>query len=262
MNLKEIIICIRTWIGCLIGYSFYGISGIFFFTTIFPISILLRPFGQLSHRFLGFTLHTYLAFLTRIVLPALQVYTIKEISGFDKVPRDRSVIIVANHLGKLDGPFILGLVKGTVATMKSKYTSKSLYAMLVKTLDFVSFDTSSLEALEEAIAQAKLVVEGGKNLMVFPEGRRTASSRLMQFRDFAFRIAQETDRLIVPIVLYSKLAFMSKTPGSFLPTRKNSFYIRCLDPIKSLEGEHPADMAARVRKVMTKELDSIINYTQ
>jgi 1-acyl-sn-glycerol-3-phosphate acyltransferase len=146
--------------------------------------------------------------------------------------------------------------------MKSKYTSKSLYAMLVKTLDFVSFDTSSLEALESAITQAKKVVKRGKNLMVFPEGRRTASTKLMQFRDFAFRIAQETEREVVPVVLYSTLDFMAKTPGSFFPKRKNSFYIRCLDPVEPRADEHPADMAARVRKVMTRELEKIINNSQ
>ncbi len=262
MNFNALIICIRTWVGCLIGYSFYGTSGIFFLTTILPISVMLKPFGQLSHRFLNLTLHTYLVFLTRVFLPAVQVYDIKEISGFKNLSKDRSFIIVANHLGKLDGPFILGLVKSTVATMKSKYASKSLYSMLVKTLDFVSFDTSSLEALEAAILRAKKVVENGKNLMVFPEGMRTDSSKLIQFKDFAFRIAQETDRDVVPVVLYSKLAFMSKTPGSFFPIRKNSFYIRCLDPVKPVRGEHPADMAARVRKIMSKELNKIIKSSQ
>jgi 1-acyl-sn-glycerol-3-phosphate acyltransferase len=259
MNFKEIVICIRTWVGCLLGYSFYGAGGVFFLTTVFPVSVILKPFGQLSHRFLNFTLHAYLAFLTRVFLPVVQVYDIREISGFRSIPKNRSVIIVANHLGKLDGPLILGLVKGTVATMKSKYASKSLYTMLVKTLDFVSFDTSSLEAMEIAIQRAKKVVEGGKNLMVFPEGRRTASSRLMQFKDFAFRIAQETGRDIVPVVLYSKLAFMGKTPESFFPRRKNSFYLRCLGPVRPHKDEHHADMAARIRKIMTRELEKIID---
>ncbi len=247
------------WIYCVIGYTFYSTGGILYFTIIFPLSVLLLPFGKLSSLLLNSAMRMYLAFLTQVFLPLLQIYDIKEIGGFDQLPKGKSFIIIANHRGKLDGPFLLGLFKNTVAVMKLKYTLLPQYSILVKRLDFVSLNPRSRESVEKALHLAKDVLSRGKNLLIFPEGTRTSSKRLLPFKEFAFRIAQETNTDVVPIVIHSDFAFMAKKIHSYFPDQKNMFTIRCLAPIKALPDELPSDMAARVRKIMVKELANIEN---
>lgn len=253
---------IMIWIGCLIGYIFYGLSGIFFITFIVPLSVIFIPFGILHYVFLNFTLRTYCAFLTRIFLPATQIYYVKEISGFEQIPKGRPVVIVANHRGKLDALFLLGILKNTAAVIKLKYATLPVYSTFVKRLNFVSLDQHSRETLEKAVIRAKEVLSNGKNLLIFPEGTRASSKRLLPFKEFAFRIAREKETEIVPIVIHSDLTFMGKSFSSFFPEKKNSYTIRCLAPVKPLNNEHSVGMAARVREIMIKELAEIGNRIQ
>ncbi len=244
-------------INSVIGHAFYCLGCILFVLFVLPLVFLLTPFGPLANRFLSFAVHNYLAFLTRIFLPALGIYKIKEINGFDKIPRGKAIVIVANHRGKLDGPILLGMLKNTAAIIKSKYAISPVYAALVKKLDFITLNPRSREALEKTISRANEVLEQGKSLLIFPEGTRTASRRLLPFKELAFRIAQETNTDIYPVVIYTEFEFMTKQVNTFFPDKKNSFIIHFLAPVKSLENEHSAELAARVRDLMAKELAAI-----
>ena len=244
-------------ICALIGHTFYALGSILFVIFILPVVLLLTPFGQAAYNFLHCAMHSYLAFLTRFFLPALGIYTLKEFSGFEKLPGDKPVIVVANHRGKLDGPFLLGKLKNTVALIKSKYAVSPVYAILVKKLYFISLTPRSRDALEKALVQAKEVLARGKNLLVFPEGTRTASSRLLPFKELAFRIAKETKTAICPVVIYSKYELMTKQLKSFFPDKRNTFIIRCLPPVIPSDNEDPAELTARVREMMAKELAAI-----
>lgn len=202
-------------------------------------------------------MRAYLAFLTRVFLPALKIYDIKEIGGFNSIAKDRPVIFVANHTGKLDGPFLLGILKNTVPLMKPKYATMPVYSKLVRNLDFISLDQHSRKALEETTIRIKAVLAKGKNLLIFPEGTRSSPKRILPFKEFAFRMAKEKNISVAPIVIYGDFAFMAKSFRSYFPSKKFSVGIRCLSPVTPLENESPIDMAARVRKIMVKELAKI-----
>lgn len=253
------------WMGCLLGYTFYGLGTLVFLMVIIPLSIILRPFFNLHTRFLSFTSHSYLAFLTRVLLPITQVYKIIEIRGFEKIPKDIPAIFVANHQGKLDGPFLLGILKNTSAVMKIKYASLPIYSTLVKNLDYVSIDQYSRKAIEKSYFLAKQVLLKGKNLLVFPEGTRSQSRRLLPFNNFVFKIAHDANVQIIPIIIFSNGSFMSKKLSSYFPKKKINYSIRCLSPVKPLENDSPSDTAEKVRKTMYNELikleKSYINNT-
>ena len=242
---------------CLAGYTFHIASSLFFLTLIFPLSLLLLPFSKLMHFFLNFTMRWYLAFLTRVVLSGLKIYRIKEISGFNLIPRGKPLIFVANHSGKLDGPFLLGIIKNTVAIMKPKYASMPVYTKLVRNLDFINLEQHSRKALEGTISRTKEVLAKGKNLLIFPEGTRSSPKKILPFKEFAFRIAREKNISVVPIVIYCDFALMAKSFRSYFPSEPFSVAIRCLSPVTPMENESADDMAERVRKIMVKEMAAI-----
>lgn len=255
--MKSIFEMLRTWLGCFVGYSFYGGAGLFLVSISFPLVLIMSPIPGAFSFFLGFFLFYYTRFLTRVLLPLLQVYRVKEVSGFNKIPKNTPSIIVGNHCGKLDGPFILGEMKKTSALMKLKYATQPMYKILVNHLNFVSLDTSSNSTLEKSVNEARGVLKKGRNLLIYPEGKRAKSKRLLHFKDFAFRVSKETGYPIIPVVLYGKYPFMSGSLSSIFPNKKNTYVLRALDPVFVGKDENPADIAAKVRKIMIKELDSI-----
>jgi 1-acyl-sn-glycerol-3-phosphate acyltransferase len=246
-----------TWLLCGIGYTGYGIGMIVFLVAMLPFGLIMRPFFHRLSPQLSAVLHHSIRFLTRVYLPLLQVYRIKECSGFENLPSDRASIIVANHRGRLDGLLLLGTLKKSGAVMKSKYAATPFYGALVKNCNFVCVDPTSLTSLAQAIDRSREILTAGISLIIFPEGTRSASPRMLPFKDFAFKLALETDTAVAPVVIHSDVPFMAKIAGSYFPVRRFNYRIRCLNPVVSKAGETASDLAERVRRIMADELRAL-----
>lgn len=248
---------ITIWALCVIGYGFYALSGIVFIVSIVPLAVLLKPFHTIRLSILNGLLFSYLRFLTRIFIPFLRIYSFREISGRHHIPADTPAVFIANHQGALDAPLLLGLLRNTVAVIKSRYASKIIYSRLVTYFNFISIDAGSLGRIEQALRQAQEALSHNRNILIFPEGTRSNTGRLLPFKEFAFKIAQEQRVPVVPVVIYSSIPFMTKTAASFFPKKKFFYTVRFLAPFFTSPGQHPTDIAAQTRKMMMKELQTI-----
>lgn len=238
----------------IIGYSGYGVGVLLFVSVILPLAVLLSPFAKASKVFIRNVLYIYIYFLTRIFLPALQIYRIKELSGLEHIPRGSPVIYIANHKGRLDGLLLLGTIKKLSAVIKSKYADTPPYSSFVKYLDFISIDPTSLESLSQAIDRSSRTLMKGVSLLIFPEGTRRGSGKMLPFRDFGFKLAVQNRCAIVPVVIHNNLPFMTKSISSYFPERTFTYSIRFLSPVTPLDGESPETLSERVQKLMLREL--------
>jgi 1-acyl-sn-glycerol-3-phosphate acyltransferase len=245
----------------LIGYSGYGAGGILFVTLLLPFSIAFGLVPRLRAIVFRTLFHKGCAFLTRVYLPALQVYRIAEISGYNGSRVHQPAIFVANHRGRLDGPLLLGIIRNAGVIMKSKYARQPFFSSFIKHLDFVSVDPSSLESLAETVRRCSKLLADGRNLLVFPEGTRAMSSKLLPFRDFAFRIANNAGVPVIPVAVHSDLPFMAKIKGSHFPRKTFTYRVRFLDPVSREGRESAADFAERVRDILAAELAGLDSKT-
>jgi 1-acyl-sn-glycerol-3-phosphate acyltransferase len=97
--------------------------------------------------------------------------------------------------------------------------------------------------------------EGGRSLLVFPEGTRTLTGRLGALQPGVFRIAQELGAPIVPVTVTGMYRVMRK--GSLLIRPGHDVTVYCDAPIET-RGSSRRDLPhlmARVRDVMTARLD-------
>jgi 1-acyl-sn-glycerol-3-phosphate acyltransferase len=97
---------------------------------------------------------------------------------------------------------------------------------------------SALEALE----QCKAVLRNHVSVMIFPEGTRSATGRMLPFKDGAFRLAIEAGVPVLPLVVAGT--------GTALPKKgwrmgRSAAEVRVLEPVPT-EGLTAAD-AARLR---------------
>jgi 1-acyl-sn-glycerol-3-phosphate acyltransferase len=246
----------------LFGYLFYFLGHAIFALCVVPLFIVLFPLGRRRrYAFISWIFIRYVHFLSQVYLPLIRIYRIKEISGCEYLQGCKPAIIVANHRSRMDAPLLMSLIPTTAVIIKSSYAQNVLYAGFVKYLDFISIDQSSLSTMAVAIDRAKALIGTGKSLLVFPEGGRAPSGRLMPFKDIAFRIAQQIPASIVPAVIHSTVPFMAKRPGSIFPGMTFDFTIRFLPPVPSEPGERPSDFAERVRLIIMNELKTLDSGT-
>jgi 1-acyl-sn-glycerol-3-phosphate acyltransferase len=240
-----------------LGYASYFLSKIVFVLISLPLLLVLMPFPRAKQRTLQVITHRYLAFFSRVWLPAIGIYRIAEISGLDRVTDLRPVICVANHRGFMDSILMLGLIPRTGVLIKSRNTRQLVYGLLARHFDLVSVDRNSLESLAASFEKCRRLLGEGKNMLIFPEGARAYSGRLQHFNRLAFDLALAARVPVLPVILHSTQPFMAKLPGSIFPRRRNEYRIRFLDPERPRPDDDASSLCDHVHRRMAQELKQL-----
>jgi 1-acyl-sn-glycerol-3-phosphate acyltransferase len=237
----------------IIGYlGYYASAGIFFCVGL-PFFAVFALWPSIMRRVMRTVLTNYAVFLTHVWLPLLRVYSITELPR-EKLRELRGSIVVANHRSRLDALMMLSILPSCGVVIKSKYTRIPLYSTFVKYLDFISINPESLQSLASAMEKCRQVLSSGKNLLVFPEGTRAKTGRLLSFAAFPFKLAMETRSPVVPTIIHSDLPLMAKCKGSIFPRYRFSYIIRFLPFVSPQKGETAQDFAHRVQSAMANQL--------
>jgi 1-acyl-sn-glycerol-3-phosphate acyltransferase len=244
-----------------VGYLSHGLGDLFFITMTIPLAALLALLPRYRYRLVRGIVSRYLVLMFQRVLTALGVYRIVEVSGLDRAQGEAPVVFVANHRGRLDGPLLLSYLQGTGVVVKSRYARRGTLAVLAWVFDFIPIEAQSLDSLATMTAAVRRLIERGTNLLIFPEGSRSVSGRLLPFRSAAFRLAVEEGRPVVPVIVHSTAPFMSKSFASFYPREPLRFRIRFLPPQWPAPAEKAEDLASRVHRLMARELRDLDSGT-
>jgi 1-acyl-sn-glycerol-3-phosphate acyltransferase len=232
----------------------HGLGDLFFILMTIPLAALLTVLPRYRYRLVRGIVSRYLVLMFQRVLPFLGVYRIDEVAGLDRAQEGAPVVFVANHRGRLDGPLLLSYLQRTGVVVKSRYARHGTLAVLAWVFDFITIDSRSLDSLASMAAEVRRLLERGMNLLIFPEGSRSVSGRLLPFRNAAFRLALEQGRPVVPVIVHSTAPFMSKSLASFFPREPLRYRIRFLPAQRPAPGETAEDLAARVHRLMAREL--------
>jgi 1-acyl-sn-glycerol-3-phosphate acyltransferase len=243
------------------GYTLYFVATGFFLLMLTGLLVPVILVPSLRKFLLGNFVNYFTYFLTRIYLPLLGIYKVVEDTTFARVCHDKPVIYVANHRSQLDGPFIMARLKNTGVIMKSLYMRNPMFSLLAKYSNFISVNPSSLDSLSVAMIRCKEMIARGDNLLVFPEGSRSRSARMLQFKDIAFRLSIEADVPVIPVIVHTDYPLMAKMPDSFYPPEKIKLTLRTLGELYAEKGERPAEFANRVRKIMSDQIQVLDRNT-
>ena len=237
-----------------LGYLSHGLGDLVFIVLTIPLAALLAVLPRSRYRLVSGVVSRYLVLMFQRVLPVLGVYQIDEVSGLDRAQGEVPVVFVANHRGRLDGPLVLSYLQRTGVIVKSRYARRGTLAVLAWVFDFIPIDAQSLDSVAAMAAKVRRLIDQGTNLLVFPEGSRSVSGRLLPFRNAAFRLAVEEGRPVVPVIVHSSAPFMSKSLSSFYPREPLRFRLRFMPPVWPAAGEKGEDLASRVYRLMAREL--------
>lgn len=123
-------------------------------------------------------------------------------------------LIVANHPTLLDAIYLLSLNPNLCCVVKASLFYHPITAQAVRLAGYISNDHPQF--IQQAIAK----LEGGDDLLIFPEGTRTKSDRPIQFKRGAANIAILGDFDIIPLVIDCDPVILQKgTPWYQVPDR-------------------------------------------
>ncbi len=152
-----------------------------------------------------------------------------DVTGIANLPKQGKLLIIANHESFLDG-LLLGLFLPIRATFVVHTTvlNSWLFRQILRLTPYLAVDPTSPLAMKKVIK----LLEAGKPVVIFPEGRITLTGSLMKVYDGPGFVAAKTGAMILPVRIdgaarsyFSRLRgdhpkkLFPKVTISILPTR-------------------------------------------
>ena len=176
--------------------------------------------------------------------------------GRAHIPQNRNVIVVANHASHLDMGFVrhaLGKYGEDIVSLAAQdyfFESGIKRAFFENLTNLRAIDRKA--SLRQAIRQASEVLEQGKTVLVFPEGTRSSSGEIQDFKPLVGHLALVHGVDLLPVFLGGTHASMPK--GVPVPTKRD-IVARIGPPLavsdleRLTEGMSAADAAREVARI-------------
>ncbi|MEL7021999.1 MAG: 1-acylglycerol-3-phosphate O-acyltransferase, partial [Bacteroidota bacterium] len=131
----------------------------------------------------------------------------------------RPAVFVMNHQSAADMLIAAKLIRhDMVGIAKKELKYVPILGQLMQLGGVIFVDRSNREQAIEALQPAINTLRGGTSVVIFPEGTRSGSYSLGQFKKGAFHLAMEAEVPVVPIVLKNAHDAMPKNSAVFRPT--------------------------------------------
>lgn len=193
---------------------------------------------------------------------SLIVFWALKLEGRKKIPWNRPVVLVANHRSLVD---ILALYK---IRRPFKWVSKAenfklpFVGMVLSLSNCVKINREDRRSGLQFITRAEKEMKKGSSIMIFPEGTRSKTGRMRNFRDGAFILAKRMKCGIIPIVHAGTERTFSDGKQSWILRGKTSINIRVLDEIPASvvmdsDSEKIKNLARSAMEDGLKELEQL-----
>ncbi len=168
--------------------------------------------------------------------------------GIDNIP-EGPCIFAPNHQSFLDGLFVASFIqrkifKSTYFYAKSKHVSSWFLRFLASKNNVIVMDIHN--DLKESIQKLAEVLKSGKKIILFPEGTRTLTGDLCEFKKTFAILSHELNVPIVPVAIDG--AFKAFPRGSKFPKIGSHIKISFLQPVDPQDY----DLESLVAKVKGK----------
>lgn len=176
-----------------------------------------------------------------------------EVSGKEKIPpSDEPLCFVANHQSILDIPAVVGalhILAGFIA--KKELKRVPVLNSWINALHCVYIDRSSARSSVEAILQGVENIKNGMPMFIFPEGTRSKTGKLGEFKTGSLKLATRSKATIVPLAIAGTRQALEAKKG----IKKILVKVSVGNPIptKDLSEEELKELGQRVFSVINQQ---------
>lgn len=178
-----------------------------------------------------------------------------QIKGQENIP-EGPVLFVSNHQSYLDIPVFMSAVGrkpiGFIAKQSlSKVPGFGSWIKAIRSVFIIREDSrASLKSIEEGVE----LLKQGFSLVIFPEGTRSRSSEMAEFKRGSLRLATKAGVPVVPVTLQNT-HFAFEAQGHFAPT-KVTFTFHPAIETKDMARKEMNELPGIVEDTVRQELSS------
>ncbi len=139
--------------------------------------------------------------------------TILTVSGLSNIPLQDGNLFAINHQGSMDA-FVLIAAIPVPITAVSKIEGRKIPIMgeWYDVLEVILFDRKSAKDSLRMVKEVAKTLTAGRNVVIFPEGTRSKSDKMGEFKPGALKPAYLAKAPIIPVALIDSYKVLD-TPG-------------------------------------------------
>ncbi|WP_372713196.1 lysophospholipid acyltransferase family protein [Ilyobacter sp.] len=175
--------------------------GFFIYMTIFYLPIILFSGEEKSARLTRREFKKFGTWILGSIGTKLEViYEDRE--AVENLKAEDGIVVVGNHQSNMDIPVLLaGLPFITGYVAKKEMETWPFFGVWMKKSHCVFLDRSNPREGIKSIKRAVEVIKAGYPITIFPEGERSKTGEIGEFKKGSFKLATETKGIIVPVTI-------------------------------------------------------------
>ncbi|PLX18159.1 MAG: 1-acyl-sn-glycerol-3-phosphate acyltransferase [Marinilabiliales bacterium] len=190
--------------------------------------------------------------LFTILVPGWKV----EISGKENLSK-RTKIFVANHQSQEDILVIYRLWIPFRWISKAEVFKIPFYGWFMRLKGDIRLQRSSKASIKKMIIDAEKVLKAGSSITVFPEGTRSKTGKIGNFKEGAFKIAKEAEVPIQPIAIHGTNYPFIYPRGMFKGKHKVQIKVLNEIPYSDFRNKETKLLAEEVKRLIEKEVNNM-----
>lgn len=176
--------------------------------------------------------------------------------GIENLPKDKNILFVANHQSNFDILLLLAYLpvpKGFVA--KEELEKLPFISQWMKRIHCLFMNRKDIKQSAQIIIEGIKQLKSGINMVIFPEGTRSKTGRLGEFKSGSFKLATKSKCPIVPLTIDGTRNIMEANNYRIKPVTVNLYIHPAID-VTSLSKDETAQLPEKVRETIEKDLNS------
>ena len=176
------------------------------------------------------------------------------IHGVENVPKDIPVVFISNHQSNFDIALFMSYIdkpKGYIAKIEMKKIP--ILRTWMEYMNCVFMDRSNIRKSAEAIVEGVNIIKSGHSLVIFPEGTRSKSDKLGEFKAGSFKLATKSKAPILPVTIKGSYKLMEANNNKIKPAEVELF-IHPMIETKNLTKEEADTLPEKVKNIIQSKL--------
>jgi len=140
------------------------------------------------------------------------------VKGEEKLDLNRHFIFMANHVSLFDMPVLGGYIPNFIRALEAEeHFHWPLYGTLIRRAGNIPISRKNIHSSIKSFKIAMAKLTEGKSIVLFPEGKRTLTGEIGEFKKLPFFMAKEAGQPIVPMGISGLFSVKSKTSWHLNP---------------------------------------------
>lgn len=178
-----------------------------------------------------------------------------EVSGLENMDENEVYFIASNHQDSFDPAIIISASPYPISFISKKENEKLiLFGKWAKAIENIHFDRESREDNIFMLRETMRRLKNRNNILIFPEGTRSKSSKMNEFKAGSLTPGSMAKVPILPIVIDNSYSFSQSKPKSRV------MKVKFLKPIQYEEYKHfkKDELTKHIENLIKKEISALV----